>query len=178
MDYPVTYIEKLNQDISCFPEVVAITPEMKQTFEGISRLIMLDRYTYKDLGGKTLTVGDIVILTTHPDPQYPARGIGKIEEINKEQLIIRVEEEFQSALTDPEELVSGRVIRTINEVEKPLELYFEQIAARVASGISAIEGEKKPSIFCGLLPSFGRTKSDPCRSSPIWCWNEYRGYVF
>ncbi|WP_195478923.1 vitamin B12-dependent ribonucleotide reductase [Enterococcus faecalis] len=147
MDYPVTYIEKLNQDISCFPEVVAITPEMKQTFEGISRLIMLDRYTYKDLGGKTLTVGDIVILTTHPDPQYPARGIGKIEEINKEQLIIRVEEEFQSALTDPEELVSGRVIRTINEVEKPLELYFEQIAARVASGISAIEGEKSPQFF-------------------------------
>lgn len=147
MDYPVTYIEKLNQDISCFPEVVAITPEMKQTFEGISRLIMLDRYTYKDLGGKTLAVGDIVILTTHPDPQYPARGIGKIEEINKEQLIIRVEEEFQSALTDPEELASGRVIRTINEVEKPLELYFEQIAARVASGISAIEGEKSPQFF-------------------------------
>ncbi|WP_369675045.1 ribonucleotide reductase N-terminal alpha domain-containing protein, partial [Enterococcus faecium] len=70
-----------------------------------------------------------------------------IEEINKEQLIIRIEEEFQSSLTDPEEIASGRVIRNINEVEKPLELYFEQIAARVARGISDIEGEKKAQFF-------------------------------
>ncbi|MEG2644902.1 MAG: vitamin B12-dependent ribonucleotide reductase, partial [Enterococcus sp.] len=118
-----------------------------QTFDGISRLIMLDRYAFKDMSGKTLTVGDLVILTTHADPQYPARGIGKIEEINKEQLIIRIEEEFQSSLTNPEEIASGRVIRNINEVEKPLELYFEQIAARVARGISDIEGEKKAQFF-------------------------------
>ncbi len=150
MDYPKKYIEKLNQDISSYKEVAKITAEMTQTFDGISRLIMLDRYAFKDMRGKTLTVGDLVILTTHADPQYPARGIGKIEEINKEQLIIRIEEEFQSSLTDPEEIASGRVIRNINEVEKPLELYFEQIAARVARGISDIEGEKKLS----FLPSF------------------------
>ncbi len=65
-------------------------------------------------------------------------------------MIIRIEEEFQSSLTDPEEIASGRVIRNINEVEKPLELYFEQIAARVARGISDIEGKKKLS----FLPSF------------------------
>lgn len=141
MNYPATYIEKLNQDIACFPEVTAITSAMTRTFEGISRLIMLDRYAYKDLSGQTLTVGDLVILTTHPDPQYPARGIGYIEEIDQEQLTIRVEEEFQSALTDQAELASGQVTRYLNEVEKPLELYFEQIAARVAGGIAAIEEE-------------------------------------
>lgn len=147
MNYPKKYIEKLNQDISSYKEVAKITAEMTQTFDGISRLIMLDRYAFKDMSGKTLTVGDLVILTTHADPQYPARGIGKIEEINKEQLIIRIEEEFQSSLTNPEEIASGRVIRNINEVEKPLELYFEQIAARVARGISDIEGEKKAQFF-------------------------------
>lgn len=147
MNYPKKYIEKLNQDISSYKEVAKITAEMTQTFDGISRLIMLDRYAFKDMSGKTLTVGDLVILTTRADPQYPARGIGKIEEINKEQLIIRIEEEFQSSLTNPEEIASGRVIRNINEVEKPLELYFEQIAARVARGISDIEGEKKAQFF-------------------------------
>ncbi|MEG1504677.1 MAG: vitamin B12-dependent ribonucleotide reductase [Enterococcus sp.] len=147
MNYPKKYIEKLNQDISSYKEVAKITAEMTQTFDGISRLIMLDRYAFKDMSGKTLTVGDLVILTTHADPQYPARGIGKIEEINKKQLIIRIEEEFQSSLTNPEEIASGRVIRNINEVEKPLELYFEQIAARVARGISDIEGEKKAQFF-------------------------------
>lgn len=147
MNYPKKYIEKLNQDISSYKEVAKITAEMTQTFDGISRLIMLDRYAFKDMSGKTLTVGDLVILTTHADPQYPARGIGKIEEINKEQLIIRIEEEFQSSLTNPEEIASGRVIRNINEVEKPLELYFEQIAARIARGISDIEGEKKAQFF-------------------------------
>ncbi|HCB27379.1 MAG TPA: ribonucleotide-diphosphate reductase subunit alpha, partial [Enterococcus sp.] len=147
MNYPKKYIEKLNQDISSYTEVAKITAEMTQTFDGISRLIMLDRYAFKDMSGKTLTVGDLVILTTRADPQYPARGIGKIEEINKEQLIIRIEEEFQSSLTNPEEIASGRVIRNIIEVEKPLELYFEQIAARVARGISDIEGEKKAQFF-------------------------------
>ena len=30
-----------------FPEVSAITTEMTNTFEGISRLIMLDRYSFQ-----------------------------------------------------------------------------------------------------------------------------------
>lgn len=84
MNYPTSYIEKLNQDILHYPEVTGVTSEMKQTFEGISRLIMLDRYAFKDIGGKTLAVGDLVILTTHPDPQYPARGIGSIEKIERD----------------------------------------------------------------------------------------------
>ncbi|MDT2674976.1 vitamin B12-dependent ribonucleotide reductase [Enterococcus dongliensis] len=147
MNYPMDYIEKLNQDISCFDKVTKITSEMSQTFEGIARLIMLDRYAYKDLTGKTITVGDFVILTTHTDPQYPTRGIGIVEEIVKNQLIIHVEEEFQSSLTDPEEIASGRVNRSLNEVEKPLELFFEQIAIRVAKGISDIDGEKKSEFF-------------------------------
>ncbi|MDO7798472.1 vitamin B12-dependent ribonucleotide reductase [Enterococcus avium] len=147
MNYPTSYIEKLNQDILHYPEVTGVTSEMKQTLEGISRLIMLDRYAFKDIGGKTLAVGDLVILTTHPDPQYPARGIGSIEKIERDQVIIHVEKEFQSSLSDPDEIVSGCVMRKINEVEKPLELYFEQIAYRVAKGIAKIDGEKSEESF-------------------------------
>ena len=49
MNYPKKYIEKLNQDISSYKEVAKITAEMTQTFDGISRLIMLDRYAFKVL---------------------------------------------------------------------------------------------------------------------------------
>jgi len=43
MEYKKQTIENLNEDIKLFQEVSAITPEMTQTFEGIARLIMLDR---------------------------------------------------------------------------------------------------------------------------------------
>lgn len=38
--YSKKYIEKLNQDIRNYPEVKPIDPQMKLTFEGISRLVM------------------------------------------------------------------------------------------------------------------------------------------
>ncbi|MBS6193135.1 MAG: vitamin B12-dependent ribonucleotide reductase [Enterococcus hirae] len=145
--YSKKYIEKLNQDIRNYPEVKPIDPQMKLTFEGISRLIMLERYTYKDPHNQTLTIGDLVVLTVHADPQYPARGIGTIIQHSGDDLTIEVEEEFRSSLTDPEEIARGFVKRNKSEVEKPLELYYEQIAARVASGISQVEGDRKAEFF-------------------------------
>lgn len=145
--YSKKYIEKLNQDIRNYPEVKPIDPQMKLTFEGISRLVMLDRYTYKDPHNQTLTIGDLVVLTVHADPQYPARGIGTIIQHSGDDLTIEVEEEFRSSLTDPEEIASGFVKRNKSEVEKPLELYYEQIAARVAFGISQVEGDRKAEFF-------------------------------
>lgn len=145
--YSKKYIEKLNQDIRNYPEVKPIDPQMKLTFEGISRLVMLDRYTYKDPHNQTLTIGDLVVLTVHADPQYPARGIGTVIQHSGDDLTIEVEEEFRSSLTDPEEIARGFVKRNKSEVEKPLELYYEQIAARVASGISQVEGDRKAEFF-------------------------------
>lgn len=145
--YSKKYIEKLNQDIRNYPEVKPIDPQMELTFEGISRLVMLDRYTYKDPHNQTLTIGDLVVLTVHADPQYPARGIGTIIQHSGDDLTIEVEEEFRSSLTDPEEIARGFVKRNKSEVEKPLELYYEQIAARVASGISQVEGDRKAEFF-------------------------------
>lgn len=145
--YSKKYIEKLNQDIRNYPEVKPIDPQMKLTFEGISRLVMLDRYTYKDPHNQPLTIGDLVVLTVHADPQYPARGIGTIIQHSGDDLTIEVEEEFRSSLTDPEEIARGFVKRNKSEVEKPLELYYEQIAARVAFGISQVEGDRKAEFF-------------------------------
>lgn len=145
--YSKKYIEKLNQDIRNYPEVKPIDPQMKLTFEGISRLVMLDRYTYKDPHNQTLTIGDLVVLTVHADPQYPARGIGTVIQQSGDDLTIEVEEEFRSSLTDPEEIARGFVKRNKSEVEKPLELYDEQIAARVASGISQVEDDRKAEFF-------------------------------
>ena len=107
----------------------------------------MDRYTYNDPYNQTLSVGDLVVLTVQEDPKYPARGVGIIQEQIGEQLIIKVEEEFQSSLTDPKETNSGVVIRQKSEVEKPLELYFEQIASRVAFGISAVEGSQQEKFY-------------------------------
>lgn len=126
-----------------FPEVSAITTEMTNTFEGISRLIMLDRYSFKDQNHQTLDKGDLVILTTKEDPQYPARGIGWVKSIDDDMVSIEVEEEYRSAIENTAEQVSGLVKRRKNEIEKPLELYFEQIARRVARGISGKELEQE-----------------------------------
>src|SRR5690625_6073091 len=38
----------LNEDINHFPQVHKITEDMKITHDGVSRLVMLDRYAFKD----------------------------------------------------------------------------------------------------------------------------------
>lgn len=142
------YIDKLNQDIKNFPEIFPVEESMELQFSGISRLIMLDRYAFKDTHGKSLSVGDLVVLTVKEDPKYPARGLGIVQKIAEDQLTIEVEEEFRGSLTDSEEFETGLVVRGKFEVEKPLELYFEQIAKRVATGMSAMEApENKEHYF-------------------------------
>ena len=137
--YSAQQLAQLNDSIAQFPTVFPVTSEMKQTFTGISRLILLDRYATKDTHNQTLQVNDLVVLTTRHDPQYPARGLGQVKAINGEALTIEVEAEFRSALIEAQEMQTGRVIRQRSEVEKPLELYYEQIARRVAKGIAQKE---------------------------------------
>lgn len=126
MEYKKQTIEKLNEDIKFFQEVSAITPEMTQTFEGIARLIMLDRYSYKDQTHQTLRKDDLVILTTKADPKYPARGIGVVKAIDGELVSIEVEEAYRSALEDIDEQANGLVKRRKSDIEKPLELFLSK----------------------------------------------------
>ncbi|OXB94705.1 LAGLIDADG family homing endonuclease [Parageobacillus galactosidasius] len=142
--YTDELIESLNKDIEHFPQVYPITPDMKHHFVGISRLVMLDRYSFKDTKLKTLKEKDLVVLTVKEDPKWPTRGVGYIQEIDWDQRIakIQVEEEFVFAL-EGEEAETGIVTRHLDSIEKPLELYYEQIAKRNATGLSAVEKTKE-----------------------------------
>src|SRR5690625_3966745 len=137
-------VQALNEDIKLFPQVHPITPEMNITHEGVSRLVMLDRYAFKDTEKKTLKVGDFVVLTVKPDPDFPARGMGFVKEINwdRNEAIIQIEEEFHSIL-EGEEAETGLIVRSIDSLDKPLEVYYEQIAKRNAKGLAQVEKTKE-----------------------------------
>ena len=133
--------ELLNQAIQKFPQVHPIDASMKISHEGISRMVMLDRYSFKDTAKETLAPGDLVVLTVKADPTYPARGIGIVQSIDwdRNEAIIWVEESHRGPLEDPEEQSTGLVKRNIDSLDKPLEIYYEQIAKRNATGLASVE---------------------------------------
>lgn len=138
---PMLNKEKLNEDIQLFEVVHPITEDMTLTHKGVSRLVMLDRYAFKDTEKKTLSEGDFVVLTVREDPKFPARGLGFIKEIDWEKGIasVQVEDEFKNSLDTPKEVESGIIIRSLDVIEKPLEVYYEQIALRNATGLASVE---------------------------------------
>ncbi len=134
-------IDRLNKDIRLFPQVHPVTPDMKMTHKGVSRLVMLDRYTFKDTEKVTLTNGDFVVLTIKEDPKFPARGLGFILDIDWENKTAKVlvEEDYRGVLDDPEEARTGIITKPLDVIEKPLEIFYEQIAKRNATGLASVE---------------------------------------
>ncbi|WP_400194590.1 vitamin B12-dependent ribonucleotide reductase [Lysinibacillus telephonicus] len=134
-------IEQLNQDIEKFPQVHPVTPDMHITHKGVSRLVMIDRYSFKDTEKKTLKPGDFVVLTIKEDPKFPARGLGFIQSIDTEakKAEILIEEEYRHVLENPSEQETGVIVRSLDVIEKPLEVFYEQIAKRNAFGLAAVE---------------------------------------
>ncbi|MDO4671052.1 MAG: vitamin B12-dependent ribonucleotide reductase [Aerococcus sp.] len=133
----------LDKAIQHFPQVTPITSDMQITFSGISRLVMLDRYAFKDTAKTTLRVGDLVILTVKEDPTYPARGIGVVQSLDTHQATVYIDEDFIGALSDPTEKATRLVTRPLSAIDKPLEVYYEQIAHRVAGGLAQVEESKE-----------------------------------
>jgi len=134
-------IDKLNKDIENFPHVYPITEDMHITHKGVSRMVMIDRYSFKDTKKETLSEGDLVVLTVKPDPDYPARGIGYVEELDWEsnEAVIQLEDEYRSSLEDEEEKESGIIRRNLDSIDKPLEIFYEQIVKRNARGLAQAE---------------------------------------
>ncbi|MGM0805395.1 MAG: vitamin B12-dependent ribonucleotide reductase [Bacillota bacterium] len=134
-------IDALNSDIAQFPQVHPVTSTMKTTHKGVSRLVMLDRYSFKDTEKKTLKPGDFVVLTVKEDPKFPARGLGYIQSVNwdDKNAVVLVEDEFKAVLEKPEEAESGLITRSLDVMDKPLEVYYEQIALRNATGLASVE---------------------------------------
>src|SRR5699024_750953 len=135
----------LNEDILLFPQVYPITEDMHLSREGVSRLVLLDRYAFKDTEKKTLKQCDFILLTVKPDSKFPARGFGFITEVNwdNQEASIEVADEFKSSLDDEEVNETGTVKRQLNVIDKPLEIYYEQIAKRNAEGLAEVEETKE-----------------------------------
>ena len=126
-------INKLNEDIEFFTQVHPVTPGMNKTMDGVGRLVMLDRYAFKDIKHITLGVSDLVVLTYKEDPKYPKRGYGFVTEINNDMVTVELDEQFP--------LEDGTFMLTvhINKIDKPLEVFYEQIAKRNATGLASVE---------------------------------------
>ncbi|ARK23352.1 ribonucleoside-diphosphate reductase, adenosylcobalamin-dependent [Sporosarcina sp. P37] len=138
---PLLDKQQLNEDIAKFPQVHPITDDMKLTHSGVSRLVMIDRYSFKDMEKKTLKEGDFVVLTVREDPKFPARGLGYITKLDAEngKADIWIEEEYRSSIDDMDEQQKGIVTRPLDVLEKPLEVFYEQIAKRNATGLASVE---------------------------------------
>ena len=140
--YSSELIKGLNEDISQFPNVFPIEEGMEKTLTGVSRLVMLDRYTQKDMSKKTLKVGDLVVVTIKDDPKFPATGTGYIRKIDGQKAHIELDEEYADNVSK-DELVDGNIVRSFNDFEKPLELYYEQISKRNSKHLAGNEENHK-----------------------------------
>lgn len=143
--YSTHQIDSLNSDITHFPVVYPIViPAMHRHQEGVSRLVMLDRYSYKDLKKVTLKKGDIVVAKIKDDPKFPALGIAQLVVLHEKKgmATIIVEEEFRGPLQG-EAAETGVITVSINDIEKPLELFYEQIAMRNAAGLAVVESTEE-----------------------------------
>lgn len=139
-------IKSLNQEIEeHFDHVFPIEPEFKLHFEGVSRMVMLDRYAQKDETLKTLKVGDLVLTIIKNDPTFPTRGIGTVMEfLADDKCLVRIEDQYISFIADEFKLdskVPNLVVKDRDSLIKPLELYFEQIARRVGKFLGQSESE-------------------------------------
>lgn len=145
IEQPKIDIKRLNDAIRLFPQVHPITEDMHITFKGVSRLVMLDRYSFKDIEKVTLTKGDFVVLTIKEDPKFPARGLGYILDIDwvQKTATVQVEEEYLNSLDEEEERKTGIIVRSLDVIEKPLEIFYEQIAKRNATGLAAVETDEE-----------------------------------
>jgi ribonucleoside-diphosphate reductase alpha chain len=142
MNYPQSSITKLNDDIRThFKHIFPIEDDFKLTHSGVSRLVMLDRYSQKDRSLKTLGVNDVVVTIVKEDPKFPSRGIGTVVSIDKdrEEATIQLEEEFRASLEKDEEASTGLITRPLKQVDKPLEIFYEQIAKRVGTSLASTE---------------------------------------
>lgn len=133
-------IQTLNEDIKLFPQVTPITEDMKLAQEGVSRLVMLDRYSFKDTEKVTLKEGDFVVLTIKEDPKFPSRGTGFVIKLDKEKHLatVEVEEEYRGNM-ESEYMETGIITVSIDTLDKPLEIFYEQIAHRNARKLASVE---------------------------------------
>jgi ribonucleoside-diphosphate reductase alpha chain len=144
MVYSKQQLNALNEGIKKhYSHLFTADETMTKSLSGVSRLVMLDRYAQKDVGHKTLAPGDLVVCISKDDPKFPARGIGTIEAIQGDEAVILLEEEYFGSAPDQS---NGRITRKLSQIDKPLELFYEQIAKRVGTNLSDTEADREQMI--------------------------------
>lgn len=127
--YSKNYINRLNQDIiQFFPEVRPVSSTDKTTFQDVARMVMLDRYAQKDLKLITLATGDLVVVMIKNLKRFAVRGLGYIHRIYEDKVAIKLEKQYLSQVPPEDIQPDQTIIRPKNLIEKPLEIYYEQIA--------------------------------------------------
>lgn len=143
MHFLYTHLVKvtINQNIDeYFPHLKRIDRDFKMSFNNISRLIMLDRYSQKDKTLKTLANNDLVLVLIKDNFGSISRVIGYVQTINPEQkkAFVKIEEEYLERIDKSYFMKDSINIIKVNfiDLEKPLEIFFEQIAWRVAKNLA------------------------------------------
>ncbi len=117
--------------------------EKLTTFDGFQRLIMLDRYSLKDTLLETLKQGDLVLTSIKNNSNYPIIGYGEIKQIQGDRVTVDIEYPQYVEGVDLKNLEKSK-----EEITKPLEIYWEQIAYRVAKAIAGVEKpDKQDEVF-------------------------------
>lgn len=135
------------EEYALFPQVAKPSNLRKRTSlttkTGVQKLVELDRYALRDNELKTLKEGDVIIAELVPDPKYPVQGYGRVKSIDLESntLVMRVEYPDVLFAKDgsPLDVDLENFTRPLGKVVKPLEVYWEQIAHRVARGVATVE---------------------------------------
>ncbi|MBQ7529026.1 ribonucleoside-diphosphate reductase, adenosylcobalamin-dependent, partial [bacterium] len=100
----------------------------QNALSSLGEKIFLDRYALKDGAKETLQVDDTVIALTSPSSSQ--REIGKVVTLDSETAEIRLQDE--KVITVP-----------IERLDKPVELYVEDMMDRVARGAAQSEADDK-----------------------------------
>src|SRR5699024_12492079 len=82
---------------------------------------------------------------------------------------IQIEPEFLSVL-EPEEAETGLITRILDVIGKPLEVFYEQIAKRNATGLSAVEQteEKQQCWYEQFYEELANLRSEARRVGKEW----------
>ncbi len=146
MRYTKEHINQLNEQLrKNFPNIKPIDDSMVMERESVSRMVMLDRYAQKDLKLTSLSEGDLVIAKIKLDPKFPTLGTGFVQSINHKTktVTLKIEEEYIGQISDELKPTQDGVITvSMGSINKPLEIFYEQIANRVGSALAKSEKDQ------------------------------------
>ncbi|MGC8488381.1 MAG: LAGLIDADG family homing endonuclease, partial [Clostridia bacterium] len=104
--------------------------------------IFLDRYTLKDIE-RGFQVGDLAIVMVEPHPKWPKKDIGIVREVHTDDTI------SVELLTGPQK--GDTLVRKLIDCDRPLETTLDEVAARIARGVAAVEA---PNVRDDVVRSF------------------------